>query len=283
MKYNLIVIVFLCLLTFSCSVDADLVFAVQQIEASNNNDDIAASDNNSEEDVDTSEDDSEVDTDDSGDDANDSDETEDSNDNSDDEDAEDDADNDMDDQEDDSGDDANDSDETEDSEGNSDNEDSDSNMDDQNDNSEEDSNDDDTDANTDSMDDDSQSSTSPLVGVWVMVDVVFEEDPNDTSLNLADEVVDHLVAEDCFLVTFTFNEDGTVTSQNSINFLEINAGPTGLVVPCPENSDDRAGTWSLEGNQLLFVYDNGSQETLTIVLEEDSLIFAGILRGLPRN
>jgi len=92
--------------------------------------------------------------------------------------------------------------------------------------------------------------TSALVGTWNMTDVRFQEDPMDTSLNLADEIVDQLVEENCFLVTFTFNADGTASGENKVNYIEINAGPTGLEVPCPEQSDMEATLWSLTGNQL---------------------------------
>ena len=62
------------------------------------------------------------------------------------------------------------------------------------------------------------SEQAQLVGTFDMTDVDFEEDPNDTSLNLADEIVDRLAEEDCFLVTFTFNADGTGSVSNSVNF-----------------------------------------------------------------
>lgn len=117
--------------------------------------------------------------------------------------------------------------------------------------------------------------TSALVGTWNMTDVRFQEDPNDTSLNLADEIVDQLVEEECFLVSFTFNADGSASGENKVNYIEINAGPTGLDVPCPEQSDIEATIWSLTGNQLTFINENQEEETITIQLEGNTLILAG--------
>lgn len=117
--------------------------------------------------------------------------------------------------------------------------------------------------------------TSALVGTWNMTDVRFQEDPNDTSLNLADEIVDQLVEEGCFLVSFTFNADGSAFGENKVNYIEINAGPTGLDVPCPEQSDIEATIWSLTGNQLTFINENQEEETITIQLEGNTLILAG--------
>lgn len=118
--------------------------------------------------------------------------------------------------------------------------------------------------------------SSNLVGTWNMSDVRFEEDPDDTTLNLADEVVDFLYAQDCILVSFTFNADGNFTSSDKINYLEINAGPNGLDVPCPTESDVETATWVLVGDQLTIDDGNGSIETITIAFEgNNTLIISG--------
>jgi hypothetical protein len=117
--------------------------------------------------------------------------------------------------------------------------------------------------------------TSALVGTWNMTDVRFEEDPMDTSLNLADEIIDQLVEENCFLVTFAFNADGTATGENKVNYIEINASPTGLDVPCPEQSDIETTLWTLVGDQLTFINEDQEEETITIQLEGNTLILAG--------
>lgn len=123
--------------------------------------------------------------------------------------------------------------------------------------------------------DEEQMEVSALIGTWNMTDVRFTEDPNNTELNLADEIVDVLVAEDCILVSFTFNEDGSAVAENSVQFLEINVGPTGLDVPCPTETTTDSTQWSLEGDQLTFINEDLVEETITIQLDGDTLIIAG--------
>ena len=115
---------------------------------------------------------------------------------------------------------------------------------------------------------------SALVGTWNMTDVRFPEDPEDTSLNLADEIIDRLVQENCFLVSFTFNTDGSVTSEDRVNFVEVNVGAMGLDVPCPEDSALETGEWVLEGDQLTLTGAD-QEETITINLSGNTLIIAG--------
>ena len=112
--------------------------------------------------------------------------------------------------------------------------------------------------------DEEMTNDSALVGTWNLTDVRFDQDPNDTSLNLADEIVDELFNEDCVLVSFTFSADGTVSSTDKLNFIEVNASPTGLDIPCPTDSLDESCTWSFDGNQLTCDDCNGTVETLTI-------------------
>ncbi len=121
---------------------------------------------------------------------------------------------------------------------------------------------------------DETNESSSLVGTWNMTDVSFA-DTDDTTLILADEIVDELLAENCFLVSFTFNADGTATSEDKINYIEVNAGPTGLEVPCPTQSDVESTLWSLDGDQLTFINENQEEETITIELDGDTLIIAG--------
>ncbi len=121
---------------------------------------------------------------------------------------------------------------------------------------------------------DGELEASTLVGTWNMTDVRFPDDPNDTSLNLADEIVDQLVQENCFLVSFTFNADGSVSSEDKVNFIEVNSGPMSLDVPCPDNSTVETAEWILEGNQLTLTGAN-QEETITIELDGNTLIIAG--------
>ena len=124
-------------------------------------------------------------------------------------------------------------------------------------------------------DNDIQEEVSGLVGTWNLTDVRFSGEAGGLEVNLADQIVDALVAEDCVLVSFTFNEDGTAVSENSVQFLEINAGLTGLDVSCPTDTTIDTTQWSLDGDQLTFINEDLEEETITIQLDGTTLIISG--------
>ena len=119
-------------------------------------------------------------------------------------------------------------------------------------------------------------SANPLVGTWVLTDLRIDSGVNNDDLDFAQQIIAFLQGIDCDLLTFTFNENGTVTSVNRANFLSINAGMNGLEIPCPTESETENSVWSLEGNQLTFINENMEEETITIAFEGDNtLIIAG--------
>ncbi len=115
---------------------------------------------------------------------------------------------------------------------------------------------------------------SNLVGTWNLTSVDFTGQ-SDTELNLAAEIIDNLVEEQCYLVTFVFNVDGTASAEDKTNYIEVNAGPTGLDVPCPTQSDTESTTWSLEGNQLTFINADMEEETIEVAIEGNTMVIAG--------
>lgn len=115
---------------------------------------------------------------------------------------------------------------------------------------------------------------SPIVGTWLLTDVQIEEE-SSTQLNLFEEIVDELNAENCALLTFEFDAEGTVTATDKISYLEINGGLTGLDVSCPTESDMATSIWRLEGDQLTFINENAEEETITVQIEGDTMVIAG--------
>ena len=119
-------------------------------------------------------------------------------------------------------------------------------------------------------------SANPLVGTWVLTDLRVDSSLNNDDLDFAQQIVAFLQGIGCDLITFTFNEDGTVTAVDRSNFLSINVGMNGLDIPCPTESDTESSIWSLEGNQLTFINENMEEETITITFEgNNTLIIAG--------
>ncbi len=103
-------------------------------------------------------------------------------------------------------------------------------------------------------------------GTWVLNDLVLDESVGDSGLKLAEAVVDDLVQEDCYLLTFTFTVDGKVVATDKLTYIEL----VGLAVPCPEKSDELEYQWEVEGDQLTLTDKDGTQETITIQYDEDN-------------
>nr|WP_298994480.1 lipocalin family protein [uncultured Allomuricauda sp.] len=128
----------------------------------------------------------------------------------------------------------------------------------------------------DADDNDAMNSENRLVGTWVLTDLRIDSGVDDDDLDFGKEIIAFLQGIDCDLITFTFNEDGTVTSVDRASFISINVGMNGLDIPCPTESDTENSVWSLEGNQLTFINENLEEETITIAFEGDNtLIIAG--------
>jgi len=126
-----------------------------------------------------------------------------------------------------------------------------------------------------STDNDEGATSEPqIVGTWNLTSVNFTGQ-DETELNLAAEIIDRLAEEACYLVTFEFNANGNATATDRINFIEVNAGPTGLEVPCPTNSDVETTTWSLSGNQLTFINEDLEEETILVEIDGNTMILNG--------
>ncbi len=134
--------------------------------------------------------------------------------------------------------------------------------------------DDDDASNDDDTPDDM--TTGNLIGLWALTDIRFDETMDDDDLEFAQEILAFLVDRECYIVTFDFMNNGTVTTDSKANFIEVNAGVGGLDIPCPEESEMTNTMWTLEGNQLTFIDTDLGEETVTVTFEgENTFIVDG--------
>ena len=117
-----------------------------------------------------------------------------------------------------------------------------------------------------------------LIGTWVLSEINVDDSSTNTNLNLAEDIINALIADGCDILTFTFSQDQTVVAE-SRDFTEtgndINPSGDGLLIECPENVEVDESVWSLDGDQLTFVDSDGLEETITINLEGNTLTIAG--------
>lgn len=154
-----------------------------------------------------------------------------------------------------------------------------SSEDDSNDGTEDDSESDDTNSDTDDSPDDSIDDNTEnvvsydnLVGKWLLSDLRFDETLNDDQLNFAKQILEYLIENECDLITLTFNDDGSSVSESKVDHLSINAGASGLEIPCPAEVDEAAATWTLEDDQLTLTDEAMEERTITIVMEDENTL-----------
>lgn len=91
--------------------------------------------------------------------------------------------------------------------------------------------------------------------------------PNSSNVNLGAEILANLTADDCYILTFTFNEDLTLIAESGVNYLEINATATGLEVPCPTQSDTESSTYTYDGEVLTTIDQTGKVVNVKVTIE----------------
>lgn len=124
-----------------------------------------------------------------------------------------------------------------------------------------------------SKDDNNQENIDPasaIVGSWRATEFK-AADPNNSNVNLGAEILKKLTAEECYIITFTFNEDLTVVGDNAVNYLEINATATGLDVPCPTQKDTESSTYTYDGSVLTIVDQNGISQAIKVSIEGNNM------------
>lgn len=105
-------------------------------------------------------------------------------------------------------------------------------------------------------------SENNLIGSWELTALEIDETAASDDEKNASDILDFLAAIDCSLITLTFNEDLSVITENSGNYLEINvnATGTGLDVPCPSSKDTSVDNYTFDGEVLTYI-DKDLQET----------------------
>ncbi|NJB70985.1 hypothetical protein GGR42_001447 [Saonia flava] len=116
-----------------------------------------------------------------------------------------------------------------------------------------------------------------IVGTWDIAELRVDEGSTDDDLLFAAGIVDVLVAQNCGVVSLVFEQNGTLSTRNGVNNVEVdlNSQGNGLSIPCPDTFETETTTWSLEGNQLTVIDGNGVEQMSTIQLNGGTLIVAG--------
>lgn len=98
---------------------------------------------------------------------------------------------------------------------------------------------------------------SAIVGSWQVTELKINNATASDNAKYGKQILDFLTAKDCYILTFTFNEDLTVVVEDAVNYIVINATSTGLDIPCPTESDSDSSTYTYDGKVLTYVDADG--------------------------
>jgi len=123
---------------------------------------------------------------------------------------------------------------------------------------------------TDGNQEDTIDPVSAILGSWRATEFI-AADPNNSNVNLGAEILANLTAEECYIITFTFTSDMTLTGESGVNFLEINATPTGLDVPCPSQSETESSTYAYDGTTLTTINSDGETVMIGVSIDGNTM------------
>ena len=122
-------------------------------------------------------------------------------------------------------------------------------------------------------DDPQGSDESNIEGTWDAYELVVDNDTASDDEKNGRDILNFLTAKDCYILSLTFNQDLTVITENSVNYLEINVNGsgTGLDVPCPTESDSDSSTYTYDGGVLTFVDANAQTVTVDVSISGNTM------------
>ncbi len=105
-----------------------------------------------------------------------------------------------------------------------------------------------------------ETDTNTIVGTWVATELQIDNATASDDAKNGRDALNLLTAKQCYVITFTFNEDLTVVAENSVNYIEINVNSdgTGLDIPCPTEKDTDNSTYTYDGVSLTILDNTGS-------------------------
>ncbi len=120
--------------------------------------------------------------------------------------------------------------------------------------------------------DDGDSGSNSIVGTWDLVSL--QLDGNTPEEETVEQLISLLAAQDCYLITMLFEQDGTATLETSLSYLDATALLGGsLSIDCPTQSDTESATYTYENGQLTITDSEGMATTIDVALNGDRITF----------
>ncbi|MEZ2415995.1 hypothetical protein ACA086_13615 [Muriicola sp. E247] len=119
-----------------------------------------------------------------------------------------------------------------------------------------------------------EGSSDSILGTWDLTALDIDQQTASDEEEFGQVILSELASEDCFLVSLTFNQDLSLVTEDASNYLEIgvNAGGTGLEVPCPSQRDTQTTTYTYSEGVLTFVDENQVTVSLDVSIEGNEMV-----------
>ena len=133
-----------------------------------------------------------------------------------------------------------------------------------------------------SSDNEKEANPNDILGTWDLTALQIDENNATTDEEFGKEILDFLTDQQCYIITITFNEDLSVVTENSGNYLEINVNPggTGLDIPCPTQSDTDTSTYTFDGETLTYIDDSLETVTVTVRISGNRMTVSAVDFGV---
>ncbi|MCX2719004.1 lipocalin family protein [Lentiprolixibacter aurantiacus] len=133
-----------------------------------------------------------------------------------------------------------------------------------------------------SSDKEDATDVSGILGTWDLTALQIDENNSTSDEEFGKQILDFLAAQECYIITLTFNEDLSVVLENSGNYIEINVNPdgTGLDIPCPTQSDIEVSTYTYDGELLSYIDENLETVTVTVQITGNTMTINAVEFGV---
>ena len=123
--------------------------------------------------------------------------------------------------------------------------------------------------------------SADLLGVWQATELMIDANTASDEAKFGKQILDFLTEKECYIITFEFNSDLSVTATNSVDYLEINVGGSGLDIPCPTEEDTDEGTFAFDGEVLTYTDSNNETLELDVVVDGDVMTIDATQLDVP--
>ncbi len=122
-----------------------------------------------------------------------------------------------------------------------------------------------------SSDGDDDFKEDSIVGVWQVYELKVNNDTaSDDEKNVRD-LLAFLTEKKCYVLSFDFKQDLTVTIENSVAYLEIglNSEGNGFDIPCPTEKDTETTVYVYADGQLTYTDEYQQQISIDVIIDGD--------------